>query len=64
MGSISIWGRYLDNQPEKIDSAHSKSGAAYLEAQYRLAFGKDWKVWAGRLDQEPKGEQTPSHARV
>ena len=56
----------MDNQPEKIDSGHAgdgTSGAAYLVAEYRLAFGKDWKIWAGRKDQEPQDEPTPSYAR-
>ena len=56
MGTISIWGRYLDNEPEKVDSAHSQNSAEYLAAEYKLAFGRDWKVWAGRKDQEPKDE--------
>ena len=52
--TISVWGRYKDKAPEKIDQATSESSAAYLVREYRLAFGRDWKVWAGRKDSEPK----------
>lgn len=51
--TISIWGRYKDRKPEVIDRATNKRDAAYLAGEYRLAFGKDWKVWLGRRDEEP-----------
>lgn len=51
MATISIWGRYRGNV-EKIDSASSKSSADYLVGEYRMAFGKEWEIWAGRKDQQ------------
>lgn len=62
--SISIWYRRQGDKPEVIDRASSANDAAYLEHEYRMAFGllpgqhrygKD-KVWAGRKDAEPKAE--------
>lgn len=53
MGQISIWGRMKNNPPEKIDSASSEKEAARLAYEYKMAFGLDWTVWAGRRDQEP-----------
>lgn len=59
--NISIWYRNNGNKPEVVDRASSKNEAAYLEHEYRMAFGclpgqhrhgKD-KVWAGRKDEEP-----------
>jgi len=52
--TISIWGRYKDRAPEVIDRAASRMDAAYLVGEYVLAFGKDWKIWSGRKDEEPK----------
>ena len=53
MGNISIWGKY-QGSVEKIDTATTAKQAQYLAAEYRLAFGRDWMVWAGRRDQEPR----------
>jgi len=52
--TISIWGRYLRKSPEVIDRATSHNGATYLVGEYQLAFGRDWVIWAGRRDEEPK----------
>lgn len=62
--AISIWYRYANNKPEVVDRATNKMQAAYLEYEYRMAFGvlpgqhrygKD-RVWAGRKIDEPRGE--------
>ena len=49
---MTIWGRYKDGKPEKIDTC-SKSDAGRMLGEYRLAFGNDWKLWAGRKKDEP-----------
>jgi hypothetical protein len=55
--TISIWGRYMNKPPEIIDRATSPTGAAFLVGEYRLAFGKDWKIWFGRKDEEPSNDR-------
>jgi hypothetical protein len=52
--AMSIWGRYKDGEPERIDSGDS----AYLLAEYRLAFGRDWLLWRGTRRDEPKEATT------
>jgi hypothetical protein len=51
---MTIWGKYKPTgKVERIDE-----GGAYLLGEYRLAFGKDWILWAGRKKDEPKeGDQ-------
>jgi hypothetical protein len=51
--TISVWGRLKGKKPEKIDTASSRTEAAFLAQQYRIAFGKDWVIWAGRRNEEP-----------
>lgn len=51
--TISIWGKLKGKKPEIIDRASSLREAAYLVSEYQLAFGRDWIIWAGRLDQMP-----------
>lgn len=46
MSEVTIWGKYKNNPPEVIDRA-TKKQAEYLVGEYRIAFGKDWIVWAG-----------------
>lgn len=53
MPSIKIWGRYQNNDPEVIDQTGRKD-IDYLLGEYRLAFGRDWKLWAGRKKDEPQ----------
>lgn len=53
MATISIWGKYR-GKVEKIDSATSQRSADYLAGEYRMAFGRDWTVWAGKKSDEPK----------
>lgn len=54
MSEVRIWGKYRNNPPEVIDTT-TKKEAAYLVGEYRMAFGKDWVVWAGTRDgKEPK----------
>lgn len=42
---IRIRGQYKDKQPETVDTATSEQDAQYLLGEYRLAFGRDWKLW-------------------
>jgi hypothetical protein len=59
--TISIWYKHGDHKPEIIDRANNEREAAYLEHEYKMAYGclpgqrryKKDKVWAGRRDQEP-----------
>ena len=46
--AINIWGKYENNQPEKIDMATNKQEANYLVNEYIIAFGKGWIIWQGR----------------
>ena len=48
--TISIWGQPEGGPAEVIDRASSMQEAAYLAGEYRMAYGKGWKVWAGRKD--------------
>ena len=58
--TISIWGRYLNNKPEKVDDIPKNDVGRCLH-EYMLAFGampgqsnyKKWKLWIGRLKDEP-----------
>ena len=34
-----------DLPAEKLDTTKDKQEANYLLGEYRLAFGKDWKIW-------------------
>lgn len=47
--TISVWGKY-QGKAEVIDRASSKREAERLAREYRMAFGRDWEVWAGRRD--------------
>lgn len=40
-----IMGKY-QGETEEIDMATSKNEADYLISEYRMAYGKDWKIWA------------------
>ena len=53
MATITIWGKYR-GKVEKIDSASTPREAQYLAGEYALAYGRDWQVWAGRRDEEPR----------
>lgn len=52
MPVIGIWGKYR-GEIERIDQASNEKEAQYLVGEYRLAFGKDWKIWSGRKKDEP-----------
>lgn len=40
-----IMGKY-QGETEEIDMATSKDEADYLISEYRMAYGRDWKIWA------------------
>ena len=44
MAKYIIWGEY-EGKKEKIDRAKTEHEANYLVGEYRLAFGKGWKIW-------------------
>jgi len=46
--TISIWGKYKTAPAEEIDEAADEKEANYLIGEYRMAYGRDWHVWAGR----------------
>lgn len=48
---MNIWGTYRGTT-EKIDSASTAREAERLAAEYQLAFGREWVVWAGRKDRK------------
>ena len=54
---VSIWGKYRGNV-EKIDESSRDNGAAFLVREYQMAFGKDWKIWAGRKKDEPHDRES------
>jgi len=57
---MTIWGKYKNGVPEKIDSG-SVRDIPYLLREYALAFGRDWVLWAGRKSDDPtKGEYETS----
>ena len=47
----AIWGKY-NGRVEKIDDI-PKSDLGYALGEYRMAFGKDWKLWTGLKRDEP-----------
>lgn len=52
---LKIWGRNLQTgKVEVLDKSGEGNPAGYLVAEYSLAFGKSWRVWAGSLADEPK----------
>ncbi len=62
--TISIWGKLKGKKPEVIDRASSPRDAAYLVREYKMAFGRDWVIWAGRRDQMPGDDQCTVDARL
>lgn len=55
---MKIWGRLKGREPEVVDEC-SKKEVSYLLGEYRMAFGKDWVLWAGLKREEPRdGEQS------
>lgn len=53
-----IWGRYEDRKPEKVDDIPKHDVYRCLH-EYKLAFGKGWTLWVGRLKDEPNTRTTP-----
>ena len=51
---MSIWGRYEDSKPELVDRGDSD----YLLGEYRLAFGRGWKLWRGSRKDEPTEDES------
>lgn len=49
---INIWMRYKIGRAEKIDSAGDEKEAEYLADEYRIAYGKDCKIWSGKKSDE------------
>ena len=54
---MTIWGKYKNGVPEKIDSG-SVRDIPYLLREYALAFGRDWVLWAGRKSDDPTRKET------
>jgi len=60
----TIWGRYMDRKPEKVDTLSPRE-AQRCFGEYLLAFGalrgqhnyKKWKLWMGRLKDEPSDRE-------
>jgi len=51
MSTVVIWGKYKNGKTEKIDETDNPE---YLVREYRIAFGPDWTIWAGRKKDEPQ----------
>ena len=59
----TIWGKYKNLPPERIDQAKTQAKVEYLLGEYRLAFGacpgqpfaKDWMLWIGKKTEVPDG---------
>jgi len=49
---INIWMRYKTDKAERIDSARDERNAEYLANEYRIAYGKDFKIWIGKKSDE------------
>lgn len=45
---MNIWGKYKDRPIEKIDSASTQKEAIYLRNEYKMAYGQNWIIWAGK----------------
>lgn len=52
---MTIWGKYR-GKIEAIDTC-TKADCAYLVGEYRLAYGKDWVIWAGLKREDPTAER-------
>jgi len=46
--NYKIVGIYQGNKRETIDTAKDLAEAEYLVAEYRLAFGSDWRIYYSR----------------
>jgi len=40
-----VIGVYQDCSPEVLDEAHTKAYALTLMKEYRIAFGKGWRIY-------------------
>jgi len=49
---MTIWGKYKNLPIEKIDTCDKKD-AGYLVVEYRIAYGPDWIIWAGKKTEMP-----------
>jgi len=62
--TIKIWGRYQGTS-EVLDEAEDQKTADYLVGEYRMAYGRDWLVWAGRKkDVETRSEDDSVRLRL
>jgi hypothetical protein len=51
---MTIWGKYKPTgKIERVDQG-GKDEIGYLLAEYSLAYGKDWILWAGRKKDQPE----------
>lgn len=52
---MKVWGRNLQTgKVEVLDKSDKDNPAGMLVREYATAFGPSWRVWAGRLDDEPR----------
>lgn len=62
--TISIWFQLPGQKPEVVDRASNLQEAEYLLGQYRLAFGPQAVLWAGRRDKRPESATTTKNSTV
>ncbi len=43
--TIRIMGKY-HGETEELDTANNDNSAEFLVAEYRMAYGADWRIWS------------------
>lgn len=54
---MKIWGKYLRTGKVELIDTCDKKDTGYILGEYRMAFGRDWVIWAGLKREEPRCEQ-------
>ena len=44
-GTFVIMGQYKDKKPEVLSHADDLENAEILVGEYKMAHGRDWKIW-------------------
>lgn len=48
MAKYKIKGKYKNGKTEVLDTAETEQEASYLASEYKLAYGRDWKIWVSK----------------
>ena len=51
---MKIWGKYIPTKKAEVLDTCTKKELGYMLREYRMAFGRDWIIWAGLKRDEPR----------